>query len=264
MLCCQMPLKIPKHIVRLLLLITMFVLLGFAAKVHFTDPSFYEYGDYRADAVPELAAGEPLFKGAAYCQTCHTERLADWPIGAHSGVECEVCHGATPEHPDDGKTLIPADTIRLCMTCHEAMPARPARQPQIVLGEHPFPDEETPQCHSCHDPHIPGTGELDTQFPATEMQAVITNAAPASVPAAASKCAKCHGQQGEGLKKNPALAGSDPADFIEQMQMYKSGTREHKIMAKYAKSLSAEEITELASYYQSLPANPLNKTDRME
>ena len=252
MLYCQMPLKMPIHIVRLLFLMTLFVLFAFAAKVYLTDPSFYKFGDYRADAVPELAAGEPLFKGAVYCQTCHPERSADWSVNAHSAVECEVCHGANLEHPDDGKTLIPADTIRLCTACHEAMPARPARQPQIVLAEHPFPGEQTPQCHDCHDPHVPGTGELDTQLPSTETQAAVSGAAPITVPAAVSKCAKCHGKQGEGIKRNPALAGSDSETFIEQMQMYKAGTRKHKIMAKYAKALSDEEISELAAYYQSL------------
>ena len=232
----------------------LFVFLGFAAKVFLTDPSFYEFGDYRADAVPELAAGEPWFKGTEYCQSCHVERSADWSIGAHSAVECEVCHGANPEHPDDGKTLIPADTIRLCTTCHEAMPARPARQPQIVLAEHPFPGEETPQCDSCHDPHIPGTGELDTQSPGTDTQAAIKSAAPVGVPSATSKCAKCHGKQGEGVKKNPALAGKETARFIEQMNLYRSGAGDSKIMTRFAKALSDEDIAELAEYYQSLPA----------
>ena len=74
-----------------------------------------------------------------------------------------------------------------------------------------------------------------------------------NVPAAASKCSKCHGKQGEGRKKNPALAGMDPAVFIERINQYKSGARKYKMMNKIAGSLSDAEIEELAKYYQGLP-----------
>ena len=120
-----MPNKLPKHIVRLLILLVFFLLLAFAAKTYFTDPSFYKYGHYRADAIPELAAGDPIYKGAAYCLNCHDEREADWSVGTHVTVQCEVCHGIDQGCPENGKAMIPADTVRLCSTCHEAMPARP-------------------------------------------------------------------------------------------------------------------------------------------
>jgi cytochrome c553 len=259
-----MPQKMPKHIFRMFFLLAFFVLLFFAAKVYLTDPSFYRFGDYRADAVVELTTGEPLFMGSEYCQSCHPERLADWSVNAHRAVQCEVCHGASLEHPDDGKTLIPVDRIRLCTTCHEALPARPAHHPQIVLAEHPFPDEQTPPCNDCHDPHIPGTGELDTNLPVTETRAAITGEVLTRAPAAVSKCAKCHGKLGEGQKQNPAIAGVDSAVFINQMEQYRSGARKHKIMAKYAKSLTAEEIVELAAYYESLPENSLNNAEHEE
>ena len=250
-----MPTRMPKHIFRLIGLLGGFLLLGLTAKACLTDPSFYEFGHYRADAVPELAAGTPLFRGAAYCQTCHTDSNAVWSIGAHRTVQCEVCHGADREHPDDGKTLTPVDTIRLCTTCHEAITGRPARQPQIVLGEHPFPDEKTEQCHTCHDPHSPGDMEPDAAPPNGQIQDASTSGASIDPPALASKCAKCHGQQGQGVKKNPALAGLESAVFIERMNLYKSGAREHKMMAKFARSLSDEEQVELARYYERLTAN---------
>jgi predicted CXXCH cytochrome family protein len=248
--------KLPKHIVRLLFLIVFFLLLAFAAKVYLTDPSFYKYGHYRADAIPELAAGTPLFKGTAYCQTCHDEKRLDTSVGAHISVQCEVCHGTNRDHPDDGKMLVPADTPRLCLTCHEKMPARPARQPQIVAAEHPSPEESTSQCHSCHNPHSPEDDGMSAKMPDSGIQTGADAGLPAELSALISKCAKCHGKQGEGRRKNPALAGLDAAVFTEQMNRFKSGTRESKKMAKYAKPLSDTEITELARYYESLSATP--------
>jgi len=243
--------RIPRHIVVLFLLLAGALLLAFAARSWLVDPSYYRFGHYRADAVPELAAPTPRYRGSAYCRTCHTDRNADWALGAHGTVQCEVCHGADSAHPENERTLIPTDTIRLCTTCHLAMPARPAAQPQIVLGQHPFPDEETPQCITCHDPHSPGDMQSDEAAPGEGGDMA---GASMSAPAVTSKCAKCHGQQGEGVKKNPALAGLDPEVFTERLNEYKTGARKNKIMAKFANSLSAEDIAELAAFYHSLAA----------
>jgi len=245
----------PKHIINLLVLLGGFLLLALVAKIYLTDPSYYKYGTYRADAVSELAAATPLYRGSAYWLECHPERQADWPTGAHRTVQCEVCHGTAPQCPEDGIQPKPVDIIRLCTTCHLAMPARPARQPQIVLGDHPYPGEETPPCNTCHDPHapqewVPGATDADL-----EPQGVVTADSVERVPGAVSKCAKCHGKQGQGLKRNPALAGLEAAVFIERMNLYISGALESKAMAKFARALSTEEIAELAVYYENLPAN---------
>ena len=245
--------KLPRHIVNLLLLLSFFLLLAFAAKLYLTDPSFYKYGHFRADAIPELAAGEPLYKGVAYCLECHDEREDDWSSGAHVTVKCEVCHGTDRGHPDNGKTMIPADKIRLCTTCHEEMPARPAQQPQIVVAGHPFPDEQTDECHTCHDPHAPQNDDSIAIAPDTEILAEASAGPTIDQLEAVRKCAKCHGKKGEGRRKNPALAGLEVAIFIERMNMYISGERDNKKMAKAARLLSSEEIEELARYYESLP-----------
>ena len=253
--------KLPKHIVRLLLILGFFLLLALVAKAYLTDPSFYEYGHYRADAVPELAAGEPVFKGSAYCLGCHEKRKSDWQNSAHVAVQCEVCHGTNREvclnpgreHGEKVKSAIPSDTIRLCTTCHLALAARPAKQPQIVLGQHPFPDEETPQCYTCHNPHSPSNKEPPAE---EDARARTVTGPPGVLPEAVSKCAKCHGKQGQGRNKTPALAGMEAAVFIELMNNYKSGKSDSKSMIKFASRLSDEEIAELARYYESLPVPP--------
>jgi len=246
----------PKHILRLLLLLGFALLAALVARDYLVDPSYYRFGHYRADSVPEMASAVPVYQGSAWCLTCHSgpdadkqiDRNADWAIGVHRTVQCEVCHGTDHEHPDDGISLIKEDKIRLCTTCHLAITGRPAKQPQIVLGQHPFEDEETPQCHTCHNPHSPADMQ-EEELPAGVSQAV-------SAPALISKCVKCHGKQGEGVKKNPALAGLAVAEFIERINLYKSGERKHKIMNKFAQSMTEEEVLELAKYYESLAAEP--------
>jgi cytochrome c553 len=242
--------NLPIHIVRLIFLLVFFMVLALGAKVYLTDPSFYQYGHYRADAIPELAAGEPLFRGAEYCKTCHDESQKDTSKGAHKTVQCEVCHGTGRNHPEDDRMLVPTDTIRLCSTCHEAMPSRPDTQPQIVVGEHPSHEDGSSQCHSCHDPHSPAD-----ESPLAEAGAE-SSSEPDLLTALVSKCAKCHGKQGEGRRKNPALAGLESAIFIEKMNRFKFESDEKNKMSKYAKPLSDEEIALLAGYYESLSANP--------
>jgi cytochrome c553 len=70
----------------------------------------------------------------------------------------------------------------------------------------------------------------------------------------ASMCAGCHGAQGEGKEKNPALAGKDTAFISKQLQDFRSGTRQDpmKMMNMLAKPLSDQDIANLAAYYASL------------
>ena len=68
----------------------------------------------------------------------------------------------------------------------------------------------------------------------------------------AKSCAGCHGANGEGKKKNPPIAGMPESEFIQAMQDYKSGKREHKAMARAAKKLSDEDFANMAAYYAAL------------
>jgi hypothetical protein len=170
----------PKHIVRLIVLIVLALVVGVSAKAYFTVDSFYKYGHYRADSVPEIAAQAPAFRGPAYCADCHAERHAQWSGHGHHTVKCEVCHGPARTHPfdpqDQSKTFkLPRpsaeDTRQLCTLCHMQLAARPEREPppqpwDAKLGK-PAPwikgvSQVSPAEHSggapcllCHDPHQP-------------------------------------------------------------------------------------------------------------
>ena len=241
--------RLPKHISRLLMLLVAAMLVAYALKAYLTDPSYYRFGYYRADAVPELAEGALRYLGSASCLECHEERSAVWPVSAHKTVQCEVCHDTTEECPVKEGSRIPDDTIRLCLTCHEKMPARPEKHPQIVPGEHPIADDEIMPCTECHDPHAPGP--VAREETATTVEPSLPATAVAT-PAGAKKCAKCHGKLGEGVKKNPALAGIPASEFVDMMNLYREGGGDSKVMTRFAKSLSDEDIAELAAYYESL------------
>jgi cytochrome c553 len=70
---------------------------------------------------------------------------------------------------------------------------------------------------------------------------------------AEESCVDCHGDDGKGDAKNPAIAGMSAADFTKAMQEYQNGTRtKSPKMTKEAKGLSAADIANLAAYYASL------------
>lgn len=70
----------------------------------------------------------------------------------------------------------------------------------------------------------------------------------------ASMCVACHGAQGEGKDKSPALAGKDAAFLEKELQNFRSGTRQDpmKMMNMMAKPLSDQDIANLAAHYASL------------
>jgi len=86
---------------------------------------------------------------------------------------------------------------------------------------------------------------------------VVTGTAQAAGDAAAGKakaagCAGCHGANGQGVPPNPPLAGESEDRFIQAMQDYKSGKRNHAMMKALSAGLSDQDIANLAAYYASL------------
>lgn len=227
----------PKHFQRLLLLIFGFIVVALVAKSYFTPDSFYEFGHYRSDSVREIAADTPKFKGADYCEGCHNERHVEWSSGVHKTVKCEVCHGPARTHPENVKLTIPTNTVKLCTLCHEAMPTRPAAQPQIVVSDH----AGTAQCTACHKAHSPKIGG-----------AAPDQTAAATTESRVSQCVGCHGPDGLGVGDFPPLAGKGAGYLDKQMRDYRSGARKHEMMNTIAKALSDEDISDLAAYYAAL------------
>ena len=64
-------------------------------------------------------------------------------------------------------------------------------------------------------------------------------------------CAGCHGDKGQGIAPNPALAGKPEADLVKALKDFKSG-RVNSVMHGLTASLSDQDIENLAAYYASL------------
>jgi len=229
----------PKHIVRLIVLVVGLGVLALVAKWYFTADTFYEYGHYRAASVSEIAAQEPVFQTPRYCQTCHQARHAQWSAGNHKSVICEVCHGAAQGHPQNGKLPIPKDTVKLCSLCHEEMPGRPRTQPQIAVAQH----SGGQQCVVCHNPHAPKIVAAATK--------VTGDAATGQKRTAV--CAGCHGAQGISPNDTwPNLAGQHAAYLARILGAYKSGAQKDVAMTPIAQPLSDADVQNLAAYYAGL------------
>ena len=231
----------PKHIARLVFLIVAFLVVAVFAKSFFTSDSFYRYGHYRADSVPEIAGMATSFQTPKACIECHAPRHAEWSGGVHKTVICEVCHGAAPGHPATLKVVIPTDTPRLCTQCHEKMPGRPATSIRQIDPRQHYPDAG--QCIACHDPHSPRIA------PAGTPAAFDHKAATAGI----ATCVACHG--GNGIATNPAwpnLAGQNAAYLSRALGSFKTGIRKNETMAPMAQTVADEDIRNITAYYGSL------------
>lgn len=241
----------PKHIVRLVILLAGFLVAALVAKWYFTAESFYEFGHFRGNSVPEIAAQVPVFQTPSYCVSCHAERHALWSASAHKTVICEVCHGPANGHPQQRKMPIPNDTIKLCSLCHEKMPGRPAAQPQVDIAHHAGGQ----QCIICHNPHSP-------KLSASVQKPVAGDKAAGRV--LAERCTGCHGVAG--TASNPAwpnLAAQNGTYLSNALLAFKTGARADAMMQPIAQALSDVEIQNLAAYFSALPcpSSAQNNTD---
>lgn len=263
----------PKHIVRLLLVMVVAAVLAYAAKQFFTAKSFYQYGHYRGDSVAEIASDKPKFGTPKACEKCHAEKYAQWAKGVHNqldkgkSVKCEVCHGPSSsrdvkglfdnvatgkDHPQGLKMSIPADSVKLCALCHEQMAGRPLEQRQVDVASH----AGTQQCTSCHNAHSPRDFGAAT--------AVSRKGDAAKGKALAADCAACHGDTGFGKGlPGPNLAGQKEGYLAAALKGYKKGGgRSNDMMAGTVESMSDADMENLAAYYASLSCQSARDGDK--
>jgi cytochrome c553 len=65
-------------------------------------------------------------------------------------------------------------------------------------------------------------------------------------------CSSCHGPNGNSANPDwPRLAGQSAVYIAEQLRMFRAGTRDNPIMKPLAGTLSDQDISDLAVYYQA-------------
>lgn len=71
---------------------------------------------------------------------------------------------------------------------------------------------------------------------------------------AVAPCMQCHGVNGEGQAAAgfPRLAGQNQAYLLKQLQDF-NGRRSNPIMQAFAQALNAQQMSDVAAYYASLP-----------
>jgi cytochrome c553 len=67
-------------------------------------------------------------------------------------------------------------------------------------------------------------------------------------------CAVCHGVDGlSKVPEAPSLAGQNETYMIEQLGLFKTGSRSNDMMTGVAKDLSDSDIQNVAAYYAAIP-----------
>jgi cytochrome c553 len=68
----------------------------------------------------------------------------------------------------------------------------------------------------------------------------------------AAICSSCHGPNGNSVNPEwPRLAGQSAVYIAEQLRLFRSGVRDNAIMKPLAASLSDQDVSDLAVYYQA-------------
>jgi cytochrome c553 len=69
----------------------------------------------------------------------------------------------------------------------------------------------------------------------------------------AAACVVCHGESGMSTLPNaPHLAGQPALYVAEQLRQFRSGRRPSEVMAVIAKSLSDQDVDDLAAWYEAI------------
>ena len=72
----------------------------------------------------------------------------------------------------------------------------------------------------------------------------------------AMRCTMCHGERGMSEANSPNLAGQYAVVIYKELLDFQSGARTNAVMSPFARNLSDQDITDIASYYAYLPRLP--------
>lgn len=147
--------KDKEHLVRMAALFAVGIGLFLIARAALVPEGFGELGHYRTGALEDNRNVPLGYAGRATCSNpeCHSDVLEARRGSRHEAVSCEACHGPLARHAEDPGALAPdrPDKKKVCLRCHLADAAKPAKFPQVDPKEHGGEGG----CDECHKPHHP-------------------------------------------------------------------------------------------------------------
>ncbi len=159
------------HVLRPLIVVLGIVILILAARVVYVPKDFgiydrgYMYSWHRKGDEQFWRDFKIKFRGKAYCNDCHPDKIESIDKTPHRIIPCEDCHGpaGTAEgyvhyDPDHRPKLEINRSRELCYRCHVYL-AYPTSGRKKIKG-FPDPEKHNPgmECVMCHNPHDPKLG----------------------------------------------------------------------------------------------------------
>lgn len=119
----------------------------------------YTFGYHRLSNEQEWKDYPAKYKGTEYCNECHDDKVEEVGAASHEMINCENCHGAAFDHPDNPELLTVDRSRDLCIRCHSAL-YMPSSDRNDIPGINPAEHNVGLECSECHNPHNPSLEEM--------------------------------------------------------------------------------------------------------
>ena len=119
----------------------------------------YTFGYHRMSNEQEWKDYPAKYKGVEYCNECHEENVENLANSQHGMIQCENCHGAAFDHPNDPETLTIDRSRDLCIRCHSEL-YMPSSDRNDIPGINPGEHNAGIECSECHNPHNPSLEDM--------------------------------------------------------------------------------------------------------
>ena len=119
----------------------------------------YTFGFHRLSNEAEWKEFPSKYKGIDYCNDCHDDKVTNLKASKHAMIQCENCHGAAFNHPEDPEKLAIDRSRDLCIRCHSQL-TMPSSGRKAIPGIDPATHNTDMACSECHNPHHPNLEDM--------------------------------------------------------------------------------------------------------
>ncbi len=153
------------HIWRPLYVVLAIVLLILMFRAFYVPEDFgiqdrgYTFGFHRLSNEQEWKEFPDKYRGSSYCEGCHYDKTEVFATSQHGMMQCENCHGAAFDHPEDPEKLNIDRSREQCLRCHSQL-YTPSSGRSDIPGVNPEEHNVGIECSVCHNPHNPSLEEM--------------------------------------------------------------------------------------------------------